>query len=407
MAYDKGSFLLKRGGGTHGTLEPNAAAAKATAGRIIVDIQGAYDYGHSISTGYDPMVMGIKYKYKEYSLYLRTLKQQSRDGPPKSATKEGGLVLMDRIPNDMLTMVWPYVVGFSLTSKCWGDVLVDGLSDIQWKPNIFDLLVLDTGRKRMIEALVRHHHGGSSGFSDLVQGKGEGTIFLLYGPPGVGKTLTAEAVAELLQKPLYSLSLGTLGTTAAALEHNLGQIMNLTAKWDALILLDEADSFLETRSADSSLERNAMVSVMLKLVEYFTGILFLTSNRIDSLDPAFQTRITLALRYEDLDSQARTKVWESLLTASGFHESISNGTIYPMKLAETNLNGREIKNALRLAMALSTDQKQPLSQEILLETTQMINEYKTTSVAPSTNKKKPCTAVSEQIVSKKKRWWSK
>ena len=94
----------------------------------------------------------------------------------------------------------------------------------------------------------------------------------------MGKTLTAEAVAELLHKPLYSLSLGTLGTTAGELERKLGEVMNLSARWDALILLDEADSFLETRSSTSSLERNAMVSVMLKLVEYFSGILFLTSK---------------------------------------------------------------------------------------------------------------------------------
>jgi SpoVK/Ycf46/Vps4 family AAA+-type ATPase len=88
--------------------------------------------------------------------------------------------------------------------------------------------------------------------------------------------------------------MGTLGTTADDLERRLKEILNLSAKGNAIILLDEADSFLEKRSSTSSLERNAMVCVMLQLVEYFSGILFLTSNRIDSLDPAFQTRITLS-----------------------------------------------------------------------------------------------------------------
>lgn len=84
--------------------------------------------------------------------------------------------------------------------------------------------------------------------------------------------------------------MGTLGTTADELERRLSEILHVSQRWDALVLLDEADSFLEARSSHSPLERNAMVSVMLRLVEYHRGILFLTSNRIDSIDPAFQTR---------------------------------------------------------------------------------------------------------------------
>merc|ERR1712232_630371 len=153
-------------------------------------------------------------------------------------------------------------------------------------------------------------------------------------------------------------------------------IMNLSARWDALILLDEADSFLETRSSNSSLERNSLVSVMLKLVEYFSGILFLTSNRIDSLDPAFQTRITLALRYASLDKAARAQVWKNLLTKSGFDIHLNDGRIDPAKLANTDLNGREIKNVLRLAMAMSAEENKPLSQGILMDAVEVVSDYK-------------------------------
>ena len=378
MSYEKGCFFLKRGGSSAGG---NSASALATSGRIIVDTQGAYDNGHSLGVGYDPMVMGIKYKYKEYSLHLRALKQAS-ESDRKSTRHSGddGLILFEQIPDDMLDMVWPSVVGFSLTAKGWGDVLVDGLEDIQWQEDIFDRLVLPENRKMMVKALVRH---STNSFQDLVQGKGEGTVFLLYGPPGVGKTLTAEAVAELLHKPLYSLSLGTLGTTASELEQRLGQIMTMSAKWDALILLDEADSFLETRSSNASLERNAMVSVMLKLVEYFSGIMFLASNRVDSLDPAFQTRITLALRYEQLDKDGRTQVWKSLLVKSGFGDELEAGGIDPIQLSNAVLNGREIKNALRLAMAMAAEMEQPLSQKILLETVDIVSDYKKSMASPT------------------------
>jgi hypothetical protein len=382
MAYDKGSFFAKRAGGAVSS-GLTTSVALATGGRVIVDTVGAYHHGHSLGTGYDPMITGIKYKYKEYMLHERSSRQgRGEAGPISDATKErndDGLVLFDQVPDDFLDMVWPFVIGFSLTTRGWGDILVDGLEDIQWNEDVFDRLVLPENRKTMVKALVRH---GSDSFHDLIQGKGEGTVFLLYGPPGCGKTLTAEAVAELLHKPLYSLSLGTLGTTAEDLERRLGEIMTLSARWDALILLDEADSFLETRSSKSSLERNAMVSVMLRLVEYFSGILFLTSNRMDSLDPAFQTRITLALRYEALGKDARTQVWRNLLLKSGLQDRLDDGTINASELAKWALNGREIKNSICLAMAMAREKNEPIAQTMLLEAVKVVDDYKIGVVDP-------------------------
>jgi len=113
----------------------------------------------------------------------------------------------------------------------------------------------------------------------------------------------------MLHRPLYSVSIGQLGTKPDELEEKLGDILDLCSRWDSLILLDECDIFIEKRSTEGSLERNAMTSIMLRLVEYFKGVLFLTSNRVDSLDPAFKTRITLALKYDALDLEARRQVW--------------------------------------------------------------------------------------------------
>merc|ERR1712232_1285241 len=118
-----------------------------------------------------------------------------------------------------------------------------------------------------------------------------------------------------------------------------------------------------------------MVSVMLRLVEYFKGVLFLTSNRVDSLDPAFKTRITLALRYENLNSSAREKIWTNLLVASNHGELLSNGSINVRDLAKYMLNGREIKNAIRLALALATEDGKELSHDILIETIESICDF--------------------------------
>lgn len=157
--------------------------------------------------------------------------------------------------------------------------------------------------------------------------------------------------------------MGTLGTTADELERRLCEILRLSARWDALVLLDEADSVLAERSSNSTVERNAMVSVMLRLVEYHHGILFLTSNRIESIDPAFRTRITLSLRYESLDWEGRARVWKNLLMKS--NQGLDSLDV--KALAKTELNGREVKNALRLAMALAAEEGACLSQDLLLE----------------------------------------
>lgn len=383
MAYQKGCFFARRGGSSSGgsLSGGNPSAALATDGRIIVDTQGAYDFGHSLSVGYDPMVSGIHYKLKEYKLQMRSNATEKSNGGASTAAGEegGGMILFERVPDEYLEFVWPLVVGFSLSAKAWGDCLVDGLEDIVFKPGVFESLVLPESRKRLVQALVKHTgssaQGKGSAFHDLIAGKGEGVIFLLHGPPGVGKTLTAEATAEVLKLPLYALSMGTMGTTADELERRFGDILKLSDKWDAIILLDEADAFLEARSSSSSLEQNAMVCVMLKLVEYFSGILFLTSNRLDSIDSAFKTRITLALQYDNLNASAREKIWLNLFKSSGI--DVTTSGINTRALAESFvLNGREIKNALRLALALAAEEGMPTpSNATLMETSAMVGPY--------------------------------
>lgn len=113
---------------------------------------------------------------------------------------------------------------------------------------------------------------------DIISGKGGGVVFLLHGPPGTGKTLTAESVSEFLKRPLYSVSVGELGTDCKSLEKALSEVLEVATRWNAVILLDEADIFLERRTLQD-VTRNALVGIFLRLLEYHTGVLFLTSNR--------------------------------------------------------------------------------------------------------------------------------
>jgi len=105
-----------------------------------------------------------------------------------------------RLSDDDLWTTWPFVYGFSLSAKKWGEMCVAWMEPVKYDEDAFDKLVLPTDKKELIKALVEHRN---QSFSDIISGKGGGCIFLLHGSPGVGKTLTAESIAELLHRPLY------------------------------------------------------------------------------------------------------------------------------------------------------------------------------------------------------------
>ncbi|CAG8706523.1 1360_t:CDS:10 [Rhizophagus irregularis] len=249
------------------------------------------------------------------------------------------------VKEEELFMCAPSVYGFSFASKKWGQIYIDELSDITFDDDAFDQLVMDPIKKELISSLVKSDHKGL----DIISGKGGGCIFLLHGPPGVGKTLTAEAISESLHRPLHSVSVGELGATATELEKKLNEILDVANIWNAVILIDEADIFLERRS-DHDAKRNALVSIFLRLLEYHQGILFLTTNRVKCFDAAFQSRISIALKYDELDSDAREKIWRTFLDRV---EGKGRSKVNIDNLKERPLNGREIKTAIRLAKALA------------------------------------------------------
>eukprot|EP01102_Stenamoeba_stenopodia_P006723 TRINITY_DN1868_c0_g1_i2.p1 TRINITY_DN1868_c0_g1~~TRINITY_DN1868_c0_g1_i2.p1 ORF type:complete len:587 (+),score=134.29 TRINITY_DN1868_c0_g1_i2:167-1927(+) len=269
--------------------------------------------------------------------------------------------------DDELWCAYPFLEGFSFFAKKWGEISISDLTPISFDDTAFDKLVIPQDKKTLISALVRFQ---DKAFTDIISGKGGGCIFLLHGSPGVGKTLTAESIAELMHRPLYSISVGELGTTPELLEKTLSNILQLASIWKAVILLDEADIFLEKRS-ENDIVRNAMVGVFLRLLEYHQGVLFLTTNRVKNFDPAFHSRISVALRYHDLDADSREKIWKNLLQAA----DIQN--VNPKDFRNYDINGRQIKNSIRLAQALAASEGREISKEFLETTIEVARQFQT------------------------------
>ncbi len=214
----------------------------------------------------------------------------------------------------------PVILGFAFAEKLWLEFTVSGVKEIQWNETAYESLVLEPKTKDIVKASriadplceprrltacqigtcrisqiprnrkhrrchPRQGQGPSRYVDDALTCSAAGLpandgTAVLHGPPGTGKTLTAEGISELLKCPLYMASAGELGTDSRFLETELQKILDICHAWGAILLLDEADVFLEKRNMHD-IHRNALVSIFLRQLEYFQGILFLTTNRVE------------------------------------------------------------------------------------------------------------------------------
>lgn len=158
------------------------------------------------------------------------------------------------------------ILGFSFMQKRWASFAVSRMTKVKWNPNAFEKLILAPRKREVIKSLVQSHGTGTAAFDDIVSGKGKGLVGLLSGGPGVGKTLTAEVVAELSMRPLYRVTAGELGSTMIMIDAQLRMVFDIGARWGCVVLIDEADVFLHKRG-DASLERNALCSTFLRRLE--------------------------------------------------------------------------------------------------------------------------------------------
>lgn len=258
-------------------------------------------------------------------------------------------------------LIFPYVSIYTLgTTKCWGMAHTKDIKENDYQEDAFDYLVLDAKKKNILKSLIKSHKDQT--LTDFIKNKGLGLVFLLYGPPGVGKTLTAEATCEYLKKPLYNISVGDLGTNPEGMEVILERIVDYTRRWESIILIDEVDIFLEERQY-SDVVRNAMVCTFLKFLEYNDGIIFLTTNRVGNLDQAVKSRVNLFMTYKALSEKKRFEIWKSLLTK--WNINVTKESLAELSMIE--LNGREIRNYMRIVYSIHLDRKIELNEKSIIK----------------------------------------
>jgi hypothetical protein len=251
----------------------------------------------------------------------------------------------------------PYVRVFSLLNKEYFFIHVDDLENYEYDKNAISKLIINERSKSVLTKVFQSN--SSDYYGDFIKGKHGGLVVLAEGPPGVGKTSTAEVYAAEQEKPLYIVQINELGISSGRIESKLMIIFERVQKWGAVLLFDEIDVFLYKRQ--DNLDQSAIVGVFLRLLDYFSGLIFFTTNRSEVLDPAILSRISLKIKYESLDEKAQLQIWKSKLDDAGL--TIDSLNLLP----KMNLNGRQIKNAIRISKIIYGTELKEIEVKELLE----------------------------------------
>ncbi|MDY6808467.1 MAG: ATP-binding protein [Actinomycetota bacterium] len=235
---------------------------------------------------------------------------------------------------------------FDLGAQDFLDVNTADLRPYVYDTHLRDKLVLPDEQRELLNILTTDI---SVFTGDIIDGKSAGNVILAKGRPGVGKTLTAEVYAEVTHRPLYSIHSGSLGTTPELVRKNLEVIFDRAKRWDAVLLLDEADVFVMERGLD--LTQNAIVAEFLRTLEYFDGLLFLTTNRVDGVDEAILARCAAVIEYQPPGPKHAREIWQIL--AAGNDVVLGEDLLDDLVGGFPDITPRDIKMLLRLALRMA------------------------------------------------------
>jgi hypothetical protein len=237
--------------------------------------------------------------------------------------------------------VHAYILMFHLDLHHYLWVHVDDMAPYQYQPALKQKLILPQEQTDLIDILTAEM---DVLMDDIVAGKSGGTTVLCAGPAGVGKTLTAEVYSEIIKRPLYRVHSGQLGLNVAAMETALKDVLTRAQRWGAVMLIDEADVYIKRR--DDNITMNAVVGVFLRVLEYFNGLLFLTTNRVDDIDEAIVSRCIALIKFHPPQSDARRKIWQVM--TEQFALDVDAALIDELVDMFPTATGRDIKGLAKL-----------------------------------------------------------
>lgn len=297
---------------------------------------------------------GVTTDPKELALLFEGLTGEDMETRGKTDFPKAGV--------DVLVPAHPRLRIFHLTKNETFWVHVNNLLPYKYIEGMDEKLILPQEVKDLTKMLV---YRSMETTEDVIEGKTQSTIIAAVGDPGLGKTLMCEVLSESCRKPLYRVQAAQLGQDAEELEKSLRTILTKAQRWNAILMIDEANAYIHSRGSD--VKQNAIVGVFLRLLDYYRGILVFTTNMTSNsmeedlgfdIDIAIQDRCTAIIRFELPSTTLARKLW--LLQANLQKVKLEDALIKQLVTAY-KVSGRSIRNLLGMAVSWSLFYKEDLS----------------------------------------------
>jgi SpoVK/Ycf46/Vps4 family AAA+-type ATPase len=227
----------------------------------------------------------------------------------------------------------------------------------------FEDVILSPATRRALEAALAQITQHNLIFKSWGLGErhntGLGLAFNFAGPPGTGKTICAEAIANSLGRQLLVVRYAELESMwMGETSKNVTAIFRTAREEQAVLLFDEADAIAARRSTSldsgSQRESNSVVNVLLQELERYTGVVIFATNLAANFDPAFERRIRTHVLFELPGATERARIWKVQLHPS--RTPLAPDVDFDALAQQYEVSGGDIQNAvLKAALAAAAE----------------------------------------------------